>query len=107
MALGTPAGGWIDHLVYGPQSDGQTVVLIPPPSAPVNRFKLHTEVVDGELVITWEPESGLIFRVLSNRDLSGGEWHEEAVLDTPSGRVIRFSAPMDSAIKFFQVQQIE
>ena len=64
-------------------------------------------MVDDELVITWEPGSGLIFRVLSNRDLSGDEWHEEAVLNTPLGRVIRFSAPMDGAIKFFQVQQIE
>ena len=107
VALGTSSGGWIDHLVYGPQSDGQTVVLIPPPSSPVNRFKLQTEVADGELVITWEPGSGLIFRVLSNRDLSDDEWHVEAVLDTPPGRVIRFSTPMDGAIKFFQVQQIE
>ena len=76
-------------------------------NSPVNRFKLHTEVVDGELVITWEPGSGLIFRVLSKRDLSGDEWYEEAVLDTTPGRVIRFSAPMDGWIKFFQVQQID
>ena len=93
--------------VYGPQPDGGTVILIPPPAPPSNQFGLNFEVADGELLVTWEPGDGLIFRVLSSRDLSTEPWHEEAVLDTPPGRMLQFRTKLEGAMKFFQVEQIE
>ena len=107
LALVTPDGSWTDHHVYGPQPDGGTVILIPPPAPPSNQFGLNFEVADGELLVTWEPGDGLIFRVLSSRDLSTEPWHEEAVLDTPPGRMLQFRTKLEGAMKFFQVEQIE
>ena len=43
LALVTPDGSWTDHHVYGPQPDGGTVILIPPPAPPVNQFGLNFE----------------------------------------------------------------
>ena len=107
LALGTPDGDWIDHHVYGPQPDGRTVILIPPASAPVNEFGLLFEISNGDILMTWKPGEGLIFRVLSSRDLSNGSWHEEAVLDTLPGRTMQFRTKLDDTMKFFQVEQIE
>ena len=59
------------------------------------------------MLVTWESGDGLIFRVLSSRDLSTKPWHEEAVLDTPPGRTLQFRTKLDGAMKFFQVEQIE
>ena len=107
LALGAPGGGWIDHYVYGPQPDGREVILIPPPAPPVKRFRLRFKVSEGEFFVTWEPGDGLIFRVLSSRDLSSDLWHEEAVLDTPPGQTVEFRTKLDDQMKFFQVKQIE
>ena len=107
LALGKPDGSWIDRHVYGPQPDGRAVILIPPPASPVDQFGLSFEIADGEMLVTWESGDGLIFRVLSSRDLSTKPWHEEAVLDTPPGRTLQFRTKLDGAMKFFQVEQIE
>jgi len=105
IGLANANGDWLEHHVYGPQKNGQPLVLIPADKPTVPRFRLSVQHLADNLLITWKPERGNIFRVLSSQNLLSGQWKVEATLITPPDRVMSFQTKLDDTMKFFQVEQ--
>ncbi len=106
IGLSDANGDWLEHHVYGPQTNGQSLVLIPANKPTVHRFRLRVEWLDSWTIrITWKPETGNLFRVLSSKNILADQWKEEATLIPPLNRVMSFQAKLDGAMKYFRVEQ--